>query len=180
MGKSSKQRRDKPEKSLYAVAIGSNRPLSRALTPAAIVEAACAALDEKPLRVKARSATIATRPIGPSRRSYANAVVLLKTRLEPQALLDRLQTIEARFGRRRHQRWGARTLDLDILLWDGGCYAADSLVIPHPAFRLRDFVLAPLGRIVPRWRDPLSGLSVAHLAARLGKAKPVDRTPPRR
>jgi len=173
MGKSSKPPRTKPAKHLYAIGIGSNQPLSRRLTPRRIVEAAVLALDAKPLRVKAVAPVMTSRPLGPSARDYANGAVLIRTRLTPPELLDRLQTVEARFGRRRHRRWGARTLDLDILLWDGGIHASPRLNIPHPAFADRGFVLAPLCAIAARWRDPMSGLSVGQLAARVRRAKPV-------
>jgi 2-amino-4-hydroxy-6-hydroxymethyldihydropteridine diphosphokinase len=91
-------------------------------------------------------------------------------------VLFRLQKLERAAGRRRARRWGARTLDLDILLWSGGMFAAPGLAIPHPAFRTRGFVLGPLRAVAPRWRDPVSGLSITHLSARLTKAKPVDPT----
>src|SRR3546814_4583193 len=60
-------------------------------------------------------------------------LALVASSLDPPAMLDRLQAIEAAFGRRTGQRWSARTLDLDILLWSGGIWSDDRLVIPHPA-----------------------------------------------
>jgi len=66
-------------------------------------------------------------------------------------------------------------LDLDIVLWNGGAYAADDLVIPHPAFRIRAFVLVPAARIAGDWRDPLTGLTIRQLAARLTKPRPAPR-----
>jgi 2-amino-4-hydroxy-6-hydroxymethyldihydropteridine diphosphokinase len=83
--------------------------------------------------------------------------------------------IEAAFGRRRGQRWSARTLDLDILLWSGGAWSDSHLTIPHPAMTQRAFVLAPLARIAATWRHPLTARSVRHHAVRLRRAKPVDR-----
>jgi 2-amino-4-hydroxy-6-hydroxymethyldihydropteridine diphosphokinase len=160
----------------YSIGIGSNQPLARGLGPRALVEAAFAALDRKPFRLIARSPVITSRPLGPSRRSYANAVALIATDKEPPAVLARLQKLERAAGRRRARRWGARTLDLDIVLWDGGLFAAPGLAIPHPAFRTRGFVLGPLRAVAPRWRDPVSGLSITQLSARLAKAKPVDPT----
>lgn len=177
MGKSSKQSRAKPPKRLYAVAIGSNQPLSRRMSPRRIVEAAIEALDKRPVRVKAIAPIVRSRPLGPSQRDYANSAVILRTRLSPPELLDRLQAVEARFGRRRARRWGSRTLDLDILLWEGGLWASPRLAIPHPGLALRAFVLEPLLAVAPHWRDPASGLTIAHLAARLARPKPVDPTP---
>lgn len=162
---------------LYVVGIGSNRPLARTLGPHAIVKAAFAALDEAPLHILQRSPILATRPLGPSLRTYANAAALVATPLEPLALLALLQAIERRFHRRRYRRWGPRTLDLDLLLWSGGTVNHKTLTLPHPAFRIRAFVLEPLHAIAPRWRDPVTGLTIAQLRARLTRSKPVDRSP---
>src|SRR3546814_19148498 len=93
------------------------------------------------------------------------------------ALLKRLKEIEADFGKRAGQRWGARTLDLDIVLWSGGLWSDRSLTIPHPSFRERNFVLAHLTQIAPRWRDPVTSLTIWQLHMRLKKPKPVDRRP---
>jgi 2-amino-4-hydroxy-6-hydroxymethyldihydropteridine diphosphokinase len=62
-------------------------------------------------------------------------------------------------------------IDLDIILWSGGAWGEKGLTVPHAAFRERDFVLRPLLAIVPAWRDPVSGLSVRQLAARLGRRR---------
>lgn len=159
----------------YAIGIGSNRPLSRHMGPRAIVRAAMTALDLPPLSVIARGPVIASRPIGPSLRLYANSAAIVVSPLPPAAMLERLQALEHYFRRRRQRRWGARTLDLDMLLWSGGRMTSRRLILPHAAMRERDFVLTPLRKIAPRWRDPVTGLSVAQLAARLGKARQVDR-----
>ncbi|MBO9581392.1 MAG: 2-amino-4-hydroxy-6-hydroxymethyldihydropteridine diphosphokinase [Sphingobium sp.] len=158
---------------LYAIGIGSNRPLSRHLTPRAIVHAAMAALDLPPFSVVARAPVIVTAPVGPSMRRYANSAAIVASPLAPEDMLGRLQELEARFGRRRYRRWGARTLDLDMLLWSGGAVNCRRLTIPHKLFRTRGFVLRPLAAIAPRWRDPATGFSVAQLAARLRKTKAV-------
>ncbi len=156
---------------LYAVGIGSNRPLSRHLGPRRIVHAAMAALDLPPLQVVARAPVIATRPIGPSLRLYANSAAIIASALPPLAMLDRLQALEARFGRRRYRRWGERTLDLDLLLWSGGAVNSRRLTIPHPFFGTRDFMLRPLATIAGRWRDPVTGATITQLAARSKKGK---------
>jgi 2-amino-4-hydroxy-6-hydroxymethyldihydropteridine diphosphokinase len=69
-------------------------------------------------------------------------------------------------------------LDLDIILWSEGAWEGRGLVIPHPAFRGRRFVLEPLAEIAPGWRDPLTSATIRQLLARLGRAKPVDRASP--
>lgn len=127
------------------------------------------------LNILAVSPTLATPPIGPSIRRFANTAALIETALPPAALLTRLKTIERDFGRRRGQRWGARVIDLDIILWSGGLWASPSLAIPHRAFRTRDFVLFPLERIAPDWIDPITNRSIRQLAARLRRRRPVDR-----
>ena len=162
----------------YAIGIGSNRPLSGKLGPRAIVRAAMTALDMPPFHVVARAPVVMTAPVGPSLRRYANSAAIVASPLPPYAMLARMQALEARFGRRRYRRWGARTLDLDLLLWSGGAVNSRRLNIPHPLFRQRNFVLKPLARTAPRWRDPVTGASVVQLAARLGKRMPVDRAGP--
>ncbi|MFM9977780.1 MAG: 2-amino-4-hydroxy-6-hydroxymethyldihydropteridine diphosphokinase, partial [Sphingomonadaceae bacterium] len=120
----------------------------------------------------ALSRVVETKPVGPGKRRYANAVALIETRLEPPALLARLKMIERIHGRRPGRRWGDRVLDLDIIGWSGGIWASPGLAIPHPAFRERRFVLGPLVEVVPRWRDPVTGLTARHLLARLDRKRP--------
>ena len=153
----------------YAIAIGSNRP-GRHGRPEAEVRAAIAALGA----VVAVSPIFATPPLGPSSRCYANAVAILESAESPLALLARLKALERAFGRRAGRRWGTRVIDLDIILWSGGVHVGAALTIPHPAFRSRRFVLDPLEALVPRWRDPVTGLTVRQLAARV---RAVDRRP---
>lgn len=153
----------------YIIALGSNRPHGRYGAPARIIRAA---LEKLALPVPAFSNIIQSRPIGPSNRAYANAVALIETELDPPALLDRLKMTERALGRRNGQRWGARVIDLDIILWSCGSWTSPGLCIPHPAFRTRHFVLKPLCEIAPDWRDPVTGLSAVHLKARLDRKRP--------
>lgn len=143
----------------YAIAIGSNRR-GRHGSPRDEVIAAITALGG----IVAVAPLIETSPLGPSIRRFANTALLIETDEAPETLLERLKTIERAFGRRRGQRWGARVIDLDIILWSGGSWASPTLTIPHRLFRERDFVLRPLAVILPDWRDPVTGLSVRHLA----------------
>ena len=163
---------------VYAIALGSNRALSRILSPAAILRAALARLDAPPFRLLTASEVIASRPVGPSRRGYANGTALVESPLPPLAMLAALQAIERDFGRKRARRWGERTLDLDIILWSGGrMRLGRRLVIPHPAWTARTFVAAPLARIARHWRDPRDARPVAAHLAILIHPKPVDRSP---
>ena len=119
---------------------------------------------------------LTTAPVGPSQRRYANAAALIETRRKPEKLLKLFKRIERKFGRRGGgQRWSARVLDLDIVLWGGGAYAAPGLTIPHPSFRERTFVLGPAAAIAPRWRDPITGLTLRQLTARLTARRPLSR-----
>ena len=155
----------------YVLALGSNRPLSAQRPPARLLREAASLVSELG-EVRATAPVIMTSPLGPSTRLFANSALLVDSPFPPEAMLARLQQIEDRLGRRRHRRWGTRTMDIDIILWSGGRWHSRSLQIPHPAFRTRAFVLTPLNAIVPHWRDPVSGLSIRHLSARMRKATP--------
>ena len=156
----------------YLIALGSNRP-SRHGGPAATLRAAAGRL---PGRVTALSPVIASAPVGPSIRRYANAAARVESDLAPPAMLAALKAIERAFGRRRGRRWGARVLDLDIVLWSGGCWHTRTLTIPHAAFRTRAFVLGPAAAIAGGWRDPVTGLTLAQLRARLTARRSVPRS----
>lgn len=158
----------------YAIALGSNRRHGRHGAPQAVVRAAreeLAALG----RVDAASTIRATPALGPAGRGFANAAVILSTRLMPDDLLTALKDIERRFGRRGGRRWGPRVLDLDIVLWSEGAWGGPGPVVPHAEFRNRRFVLDPLAEIVPGWRDPVTSLTVRHLHARLTAPRPTHR-----
>jgi 2-amino-4-hydroxy-6-hydroxymethyldihydropteridine diphosphokinase len=155
----------------YLIALGSNMRHVRHGSPRRVLLAAAARL---PGRVEALAPIIASPPLGPSLRRYANSAAVLRTDLMPEALLMALKAIEREFGRRAGgQRWASRVLDLDIVLWSGGAWASRRLTVPHPAFRKRHFVLDPACRIAPGWRDPLSGLSVRQLLAQLKRKVPL-------
>jgi 2-amino-4-hydroxy-6-hydroxymethyldihydropteridine diphosphokinase len=161
---------------IYIVALGSNQRHPHWGAPRAVVDAAMHMVDGTLGTVLARSPIITTAPIGPSQRRYANAALVLESRLAPMELLASLQWLEAQLGRvRRGQRWRSRVIDLDIVLWSGGVVAEPALAIPHPLFRARDFVLGPAAAIAPGWRDPLTGLTLAQLYARLTRGRPLPR-----
>ena len=154
----------------YLIALGGNQWHPVFGRPRDVVAAAMELVDGTLGTVAARSSIIDSAPIGPSQRRYANAALLLKTRLNPLSLLEGLQDCEAVMGRvRRGRAWRARTLDLDIVLWSGGVVECAQLTIPHPHFRKRAFVLGPAAQIVPDWRDPLSGLTLRQLSCRFSR-----------
>lgn len=141
-----------------------------------MLAAALARLEREGVRIVAHAPVVTTAPIGPSLRRYANAAAVIESDLEPLALLACLKRIERDFGRRAGgQRWTSRVLDLDIVLWSGGAFAAPGLTVPHPLFRTREFVLRPAETIAAEWRDPLTGLTVRQLRARLTRPRRLRR-----
>ncbi len=165
---------------LYLIALGSNRRHHRHGAPEQVLRAVLGALNRNSIELLAASPIIASAPLGPSQRRYANGAALVRYASDPPALLARLKRIEQHFGRRRGgQRWGARVLDLDIVLWQGGAWSSAGLTVPHTAFRERRFVLGPATRLAPNWRDPLSGLTLTQLNARLTRRLTRPRPLPR-
>jgi 2-amino-4-hydroxy-6-hydroxymethyldihydropteridine diphosphokinase len=142
------------------IALGSNLGDSRSF-----LENALQKLDKHPqIEVRAVSSWYQTTPVGPPQPDYLNGGALLKTELSPLALLATLLQVEAEAGRVRKERWGARTLDLDIILYDQLVLDTLELQIPHPRMGERAFVLVPLAEIAPGWVEPVSGSAIAHLA----------------
>jgi 2-amino-4-hydroxy-6-hydroxymethyldihydropteridine diphosphokinase len=110
-----------------------------------------------------------TEPVGvpASQARYLNAAAVGETTLAPRDLLEALQAIETRFGRERPYVNAPRTLDLDLILYDARIIDEPDLIVPHPRFRERAFVLDALSEIAADWIDPVSGVSVADLKQRL-------------
>ncbi|MBF8224219.1 MULTISPECIES: 2-amino-4-hydroxy-6-hydroxymethyldihydropteridine diphosphokinase [Halomonadaceae] len=127
------------------------------------------ALDRLPLtRLAGASRLYASAPVGPQDQpDFVNAVAELATRLSPLALLDQLQALEQRHGRRRLRHWGPRTLDLDLLLYDEAVIESPRLRVPHPEMAHRGFVLLPLAELAPTLRLP-DGRCIAPLAEAMG------------
>ncbi|CBG86926.1 2-amino-4-hydroxy-6-hydroxymethyldihydropteridine diphosphokinase [Citrobacter rodentium] len=151
------------------IAIGSNLA-----SPLEQVNAAITALGDIPhSRIIAVSSFYRTPPLGPQDQpDYLNAAVALETDLEPEALLDHTQRIELQQGRvRKAERWGPRTLDLDIMLFGDRIINSERLTVPHYDMHNRGFMLWPLFEIAPDLRFP-QGESLQHLLAGLGAGKP--------
>ncbi|WP_156677813.1 2-amino-4-hydroxy-6-hydroxymethyldihydropteridine diphosphokinase [Sphingomonas profundi] len=164
----------------YAIALGSNRRHGRHGSPARVIAAALAALAAAGVEVAAISPTIHTAALGPAGRGFANAAAIVRTPLDPPALLALLKRTERAFGRRRGRRWGPRVLDLDIILWSGGRWPPGqrrarpgALAVPHAAFAGRGFVVRPLAAVAPAWRVA-GGHTVAQIKARLDRRKRMD------
>ncbi len=129
------------------------------------------------VEVASLSPVYETDPVGgPPQGPYLNAVVALRTDLEPRALLDLLLAIEAREGRVRDgRRNAARSLDLDLLLHGDAVLDTPELVLPHPRLHERAFVLEPLCDLAPGLVHPRLGETVAALARRVRDPAPVRR-----
>lgn len=131
-------------------------------------------------RLIASSSSHQTAPVGDvAQGMYLNAAVIVRTTLGARALLDCLLDIERLAGRDRtkEQRWGPRTLDLDLILYGDAAVAEPGLIVPHPRMHERAFVLAPLAEIAPAWIVPGQGRTVADLLARLASVTDRGETP---
>ncbi len=162
---------------LYLIALGSNQRHALLGAPRRILAEALAALEMPDIDVYSQSPIITSQPIGPSKRQFANAAVILATRLTPPELLGRLKQIEVHFGRRSTgQRWRERILDLDIILWSGGIWTSENptLAIPHLDWKNRPFVLNPAAQIAADWRDPITGKTIQQLQFCQNRSKRVD------
>ncbi|MCA9014274.1 MAG: 2-amino-4-hydroxy-6-hydroxymethyldihydropteridine diphosphokinase [Planctomycetaceae bacterium] len=113
---------------------------------------------------------IETAPVGSQTDvTFLNGAACLSTSLSPEALLAELQSVETELGRVREVRWSDRTLDLDLLLYDQLVWESAGLLIPHPAFWYRRFVLDPLTEIAPDVLHPLKHITIKQLRQRLLK-----------
>ena len=143
------------------IAIGSNLA-----SPLEQVNAALKALGDIPeSHILAVSSFYRTPPLGPQDQpDYLNAAVALETSLAPEELLNHTQRIELQQGRvRKAERWGPRTLDLDILFYDEELFSDDVLTIPHPEIPKRDFVLRPMAQIAPYFVHPVYHKTIMQL-----------------
>lgn len=180
-----------PNDNNFLIALGANLP-SEAGPPADTLRAALRLLVAEGVRDLQCSRFFATPCFPPGAGpDYVNAAARLVFDGGPERLLARLHAIEAQFGRERVQRWGQRTLDLDLIaagqdvLPDPDTYRAwhdlppeaqrqrapDRLILPHPRLQDRAFVLVPLADIAPDWRHPVTGATVREMMARLHPAE---------
>jgi len=121
-------------------------------------------------RVVKVSSLYETEPVGlTDQPPFVNGVALLATEGDARWLLAQLLAIEADFGRVRGARWGPRTIDLDLLLFDEETIASVELTVPHPRLHERRFVLRPLHEIAPELRHPVLGKTIEELLQALGE-----------
>lgn len=146
------------------------------------IESALDMLGESGVVVEKKSSFYETSPVGhPSRccgarsrhkgadkqRDYLNAAAQCRTELSPQKLIRLVRTIERRLGRIKTEKWGSRTIDLDILFIGTRRIRSRNLTVPHPRIAERKFVLWPLKEIAPRFRPPGHSMTVGLLAKKL-------------
>lgn len=161
---------------MILIAIGANLP-SRFGSPRDACEAALARLEERGVRVVARSRWWESAPVPISDQPwYVNGVAAVETVLDPAALLAELHAVEEEMGRVRTVRDAPRVIDLDLLAYDD-VVRDDGPVIPHPRMSDRAFVVLPLAEVAPQWRHPVSGRRIAELVSALPEdqeIRPVD------
>jgi 2-amino-4-hydroxy-6-hydroxymethyldihydropteridine diphosphokinase len=162
---------------MILIALGANLP-SAAGPPLATCRAALAALAGEGVRVAKVSPWYESGPVPPSGQpNFVNGVAEVTTALPPEALLDVLHGLERRFGRVRGADNAARTLDLDLLDYDGQIQAGPP-ALPHPRMTARAFVLAPLADLAPGWRHPLTRATAAELLAEIKDSQWVRKIDP--
>ncbi len=143
-----------------AIALGSNLGDSQEILTAALQVLAAT----PGIAVQKVSSCYRTKPVGGiPQPDYLNSCALLQVQILPQQLLKTLLAVEAKFGRVRKERWGARSIDLDLLLYEDLILDIPQLQLPHPRMNDRAFVLVPLAEIAPQWIEPVSGLAIAQL-----------------
>ncbi len=111
---------------------------------------------------------------GPAQRRYLNAAVVVETDLKPRQLVETLLVIEQKLGRVRTEKWGPRTIDLDLLLYGDTVFDDAEATVPHPRFPSRRFALAPAAEIAGEWRHPTLQKTIGQLLLELAPAKVGD------
>ena len=149
----------KDAKALVAVSLGSNLGNSRVILGAAVKALA----ESSEITLEAQSSWYQTPALGPPQPDYLNGCLRLRSTYSPEHLLEMLLNVETQFGRVRNQRWGPRTLDLDLLLYDQWVMNTPRLTLPHPGLHQRAFVLVPLAQILPDWIHPIYHQAIAQL-----------------
>jgi len=124
-------------------------------------------------RVERTSRVYETEPVGPPQPHYLNAAIAIETDLAPRALMDALLAIEHAMGRVRVERWGPRTIDLDVLWIDGVTCDDAGLTVPHARLEERAFALLPLLDVAPDAKHPVTGRAYSAIAIDRSGARAV-------
>ena len=145
-------------------------------SPKDTVRTAIEHLDGPATKLLKASRLLSSKPVGPIEQDdYINAAAIIETSLQPEALMRQMHDLELQAERRRTVRWGPRTLDIDLLDYDGLIRQGEGdaeghqkpLILPHPAIADRVFVLAPIAEIAPEWRHPLTAKTAAQMLTEL-------------
>ena len=151
---------------MILIALGANLP-SPAGKPADTLNAALAGFPSRSITIEKRSGFYRSSAWpNPHDPPFINAVVSVRTGLPPADLLSALHELERSFGRKRGEPNAPRTLDLDLIDYDGRIEEGPP-VLPHPRMEGRGFVLLPLRDVAPDWRHPVSGRTISELIAAL-------------
>jgi 2-amino-4-hydroxy-6-hydroxymethyldihydropteridine diphosphokinase len=152
---------------MILIALGANLP-HLAGQPADTLKRALGELERQGIEIREVSAFYETPAWpDPADPAFVNAVAAVETSLQPVELLMLLHGVETDFGRLRSAANAPRTLDLDLLDYDGRVMAEPELTLPHPRMASRSFVLVPLRDVAPGWRHPVTGQGLAELMAAL-------------
>lgn len=157
---------------MILVALGSNQsgPWGN---PEQTVKRALVELNSGPVKLKRASSLIQTAPFGMiNQPNFVNGVALIETALSPHTLLRCLHMIERQAGRKRGRRWGPRTLDLDLIDYNGQKikqkgHVKKALILPHPGIADRLFVLEPIAEIAPHWKHPVNHKTAVSMIQKL-------------
>lgn len=115
-------------------------------------------------RILKESSVYESEPHGDSKEWFINGVIQIETDFKPEALLDKFKNIERAMGRKKvRKKWGARIIDLDILLYDSLIMSKKTLKIPHAEMQNRKFVLVPLSELAPQIVHPVLGATISEL-----------------
>ena len=142
-----------------------------------IFEGAYPLIEKKIGKISVYSSIYQTEAWGPiPQADFLNQVLLVSTTLSAQACLTEMLAIEKEFGRERKERWGPRTLDLDILYYSDITIAEEDLTVPHPRIAERKFILTPLAEIAPSFTDPTSRKTMMALLNECEDSSQVNRS----
>ena len=126
-------------------------------------------------RITKASSCYESEPLGNSKEWYVNAVIEVDTELAPEVLLSKCKNIERAMGRKKvKKRWGARIIDLDILLYNNLKLDRRGFTVPHPEMQNRKFVLVPLSEIAPQVIHPVLGMTISQLMVNVKDSKRVS------
>jgi len=126
--------------------------------------------------IQSKSSYYETAPWGnENQQSFINTAIQVKTELTPFQLLESLQEIETEIGRIKTERWAPRIIDIDIIFYDSLKLMSSILMIPHPFYTERKFVLTPLNEIIPNYRGPKSQKTIAELNSMCTDEKEVKK-----